>query len=867
VGSCSKEASIIFTPNVPSGAARIMVCITATDYVNHQTFPQCKEIAIDTRRPTPTELQLRDRDGTIITSVRSNQALTADLFVRIPSALVNGDTVMADLSKLNPNLGKVVRQEQSGEWFIWRNVQVTTPRTCQVTVEATSVAGSKEIKTLTCTIAIDDTPPEPVSLGTPFADEDGTPLIGVRGNITATLKETGGMNKANAFLDLRALGLGTEVKATACEKTSPDSWTCTWTVQPRVQTGTLTVKLLPTTRDDVNNQVIKTLQTNIRFDNTPPTGLRLKEIAAFRDGQRVLTKEATRGETLEFVVEGKEFSTAVADLTSIGGQSDTPTERCTGNTTKTCTFSSEVLVSGPQGTNITFTFSDKAGNIARLSTKDLTILGVSNETNPNYWYVATDCSPSVLDRQTLSVFEHPVYCRLRMISRNPKALPISVQGPTTLSQCTGQTNYVSTMRVENNYGGSSEPYLVLTLVPTDYTINELNLTCPVSTLTRVGNFVAQNSEIDNATVSLHFTSLPIGELYKNVDQRVRDVKKNVEDTWAIIGEMRKFISMAESVCNILNSVMNIIANLANVLAMFGAAEAVANAINFGIGNAVAAKIAAAERGLCTPTGTAYRLYNKDILKALKRFCDFLSCQIGLFQGLEALGFGDGLGKMDFGVPGFTEKWLSGEIVFGKSLGPVTQELHKTIAGEEQAVQNPASYLNVKDSLIYSIVVPPLCIPGIIYNLDKWRQIECKYGLCLLQDVRERGAPMEVCRDQQSYMQCRYVVGEIFNIVPFASLWTFFANLIQQMLSDPLVLTASALRGIAKLTKVLDCDQACELGTQAGTVYWICAAPAIIAQLGETVQNIQQIMSTQQQFKAINDQWCNQFDDALKNYHG
>lgn len=838
VTQCVREGTFKFTPTVTGPSTRYRVCAVASDHLNHKSLPICKDILIDSRKPTAEALELRDKDGFVLSHARTGQAIIADVFVKISDVDVNPSSVFADLSKLNPALGKVPKSEVRGEWFIWRNVAVKTPNTCQVTVNATDFMGNKESKTLTCSVGIDDTGPEFINFSTQFVDEDGVMLLGRNGTIIADFKESGtGLDKMRAYVDLRQLGVGAEVGANRCEKTSTDLWKCSWDVIPTATSGTYKIKVLPTTRDDLDNQVIGAREESVRFDKDAPSHVALKEIAAFRGQSRVKTNVTSLGETIEFVVEGAGFTDAFADLTDVGGGESMPPERCDGNLTKrTCVFGITTGVSGPQDTNITFTFLDKAGNKAVLTTRELFILGISNETAPNYWNVSARCSPTLLDRQTLSVFEHPVYCQLRLRSSNKNALPITVTGPLDISECSGQTEYISDMQVENNFAGSTEPYLALSLVATDYEINNLSFTCPVSTLTRVGSFVPQNHEQDNVTVKLDFYNLPLGELYDQIESEVEDVEDKISGVWDVIGQLQKFLGYAEKLCQILNAIMVILATLTQIMLILGGVELIASAIPI-FGEGIAQGIRSSEQALCDPTEITRDIYSNDLLKLLKKFCDFVTCQSGLFDALSGLGVAD----VSAG------NWASWT-------GVTSQQ----VAGAGATVQDPNTYLNVKDSLVFSIIVPPLCIPGIIYNLDKWRQIECRYGLCLLEDVKENGLPVSACKDQKHYMQCRFVVGEIFNLIPFAGLVSYYLNIFQQAISDPLTFVGMGL------SYLLNCKAACKLPKAPGIAYEVCAGIALISQLGQTVKIIQSFKNMGD--FSVSNQWCGEFEDALDKYN-
>lgn len=88
----------------------------------------------------------------------------------------------------------------------------------------------------------------------------------------------------------------------------------------------------------------------------------------------------------------------------------------------------------------------------------------------------------------------------------------------------------------------------------------------------------------------------------------------------------------------------------------------------------------------------------------------------------------------------------------------------------------------KQSLIASIGT--VCIGGIVYNLEKLRQIQCQYIKCL-EDTAKQGGDIAICEDTKQTAQCMYVTGQIFEtfgifkfLRAFAGqLSAFFENLI------------------------------------------------------------------------------------------
>jgi len=837
VGECDKSANFQYNPSSSEGFKLIKICAIATDYLGHTSAPECKDLRFDSVAPNIESMKLTDTSGFTVSHIKTGQVANVNVVVTIRGNEndVDEETVFADLNNLNPALLTRKHDSRIGDNYIWKNVAVTSPSSCEITVRANDFLGNDAEKTLTCSLPIDDTGPATTFLGTAFNDEDDTPLIGVEGTIIARFTEEGsGMDRADAFLDLSNLGLSPIKKADEC-KANGETWECKWTVSPVVQSGDYSIKVLGSTKDDIGNLLGTPTTKTIRFDKTAPIAPILMGIFAFRDQQRVPTNATFLSETIEFLLRAGDFEDAFADFSQLGGSNSTPVEYCEGNQTKNCTFGITVAVSGPVQALIPFTFSDKAGNTAGIAVP-ITVLAVANETEPNFWTSTVACSPKNLDRSTLSIYDHPAYCHITLHSANPNAETLTVQGPVDPTECSGQIEWLSDISTSNNQPGTKEPFIGMTFVAADYgEFEKLTVTCPIKILTRVGQFVTSHPETENITMSLTLYNNPLGEAYKNVEDEIEDVKDKVEGVWDVIGKLNKIFGYVEKLCQILNTIAKLLVLLARINQVIGIIGEVVQLIP-GVGSAIKEALDKVQINICKPEEEIAQIYKNELFETLKPFCDFVTCEQGLFDLLGDSG-DDTTSKDGTGV-------IAG--VYGEGAEIKTKE--------QGGYSNPDQYLNVKDSLVMSIIIPPLCIPGIIYNLDKWRQIECRYGLCLAQDVKEAGIPIRACKDQKSYMQCRFVVGEIFNLIPFAPLVDYYINLYKRLAEDPLVLASSVVGEIA------NCKQNCE-DKSAGIWHFLCQGLAIVSNLGDTVKTIKGI-KTVADFGTVNQQWCEEFEDVV-----
>ena len=142
-------------------------------------------------------------------------------------------------------------------------------------------------------------------------------------------------------------------------------------------------------------------------------------------------------------------------------------------------------------------------------------------------------------------------------------------------------------------------------------------------------------------------------------------------------------------------------------------------------------------------------------------------------------------------------------------------------------------MDPKKSIVVSVFT--LCLPGLIYNLDKFRQVECIYGTCLL-NVRDapgagtetESVPLSMCEEQKGYLKCKYVMGEIFNVIPMTAAVNYYIGLVKNALGDPL----SIFGAVWAATCVPQCTE--------GKYHWPwngCAYGAIASMVGAIADDI------------------------------
>jgi hypothetical protein len=78
----------------------------------------------------------------------------------------------------------------------------------------------------------------------------------------------------------------------------------------------------------------------------------------------------------------------------------------------------------------------------------------------------------------------------------------------------------------------------------------------------------------------------------------------------------------------------------------------------------------------------------------------------------------------------------------------------------------------------------LCIPGVLLNIEKYRQIKCKRLLCWKIDVTN-GRPLWQCEKQYDYDMCTYWTGQAFAAIPIFQYVEQLGNIITRIIKQPL----------------------------------------------------------------------------------
>lgn len=852
-GTCILEDDF---PLTLTASGQQTICLQAKDFVNYNSAPKCVNVIVDKTPPNISAVSIVNHLGDDITHVHSGQEIPANVHARITDdGQIDSTQVFADFNKLSPAYGINVPADYStGSIYTWSQIPVKEVSPCVLTIKATDALGNKATQTIDCSIKPDDTAPVLIR-HKPQALRGNTSLIGYDTPFILEFDEkdnTGGkgigMSLINAYLDMSSIGLTNFERADNCYETEGTKWECAWYVKPPASKpqGTYTFKLVEGTSDDLDNFATFGQTFNVIYDNDGPDGAVIKEFKIISQEDASLKEGAIRGDSLSFVVSAANFTSVTANFSDFGGdQKATPIEiGCSSdNETVDCEFVQPIELEGPYSGTATFTFVDDANNKAVVS-KQIEIYGVGAETSANFWTVSSiECTPRLIDREVASQRKPYVSCRVNLRTPRTDVVPLSITTTTDpLTDCKGNITYLDDLYITNDLVGKKDPYMFYVLSATNYEINQLNLTCPLIVRSMktnsTGKFAIPGSQTINVNTTFEFYNNPAGEAYKNLDSKIGRALNNGFINMEWLEDLQKILHYAQQICtmigtidNLLNSIFIFIGTMGGIggvlqKSAYPPTVATGNAISILAGNTCEAEV-------------KFEGIYSDIREPLLTICGIATCSSAADKDW----------AVDFNWLGGGVPWCRGEKFNLANWG---------IPALEQAGISRQE-VNIRDSLVLSTAC--LCLPGIIYNLEKMRQIYCFEAVCYHDMVKEQGYPVSFCNAQYNYMWCTFVVHEVFAGAPFVGLFNRMMDMVVSIISNPF-LAIGVVIGIA-------CEATCKpIPADGSSVlqFQLCSGYKMFSMLMESVSIFWAMANAGSEFwRPTQNNYCDRADEIREDY--
>jgi hypothetical protein len=294
-----------------------------------------------------------------------------------------------------------------------------------------------------------------------------------------------------------------------------------------------------------------------------------------------------------------------------------------------------------------------------------------------------------------------------------------------------------------------------------------------------------------------------------------------------ISDLRKWLSYGEMMCQIKTIITSIIGALYMITVILGVSAVAlkAGTITYPAGEA----LGQTARTLCST--------EEDISEGYKEVVDFLDSICSVVNCAAVGGKGAGITSyIGGGVP-----WCAdARDMFG------SLELTGGLAESSGFTGT-----TVKDSLIMSVIC--LCLPGIIYNLDKLRQIHCFKAVCLHDDVKLSGYPPSMCDEMYGYMICAFVIGELFSLFPFVAFFDQLISIVLDLITNPVALFMTALGAVCTISGCASIDT-------APVTYILCALLKTVSVIAEAVAAVKTFQKNKDAFGSVGNNWCDRMED-------
>jgi hypothetical protein len=630
-------------------------------------------------------------------------------------------------------------------------------------------------------------------------------------------------------------GYGGLIPADSCEEIISGQWECRWVGLTTAKShGSSAAVYLIKAFDDTGNAAAGLASAVVKVDKRDPI-ISSKEVSAFGEIETPAGLIAS-GDEVIITIEGTDDSgvRAFGDFSRIydvTGAAELEAGCSVIDNEFTCAWDLSSVVSGYLSTTINIEVVDTAGN-SQTTTIPIEILDKEVEPLPDYWVIAEDpveIMPEKLDRQTVPLINQRVYAKIELSSGAGAEL-----AEAKFVGCAGDTGYIESADFFNNQRGSVEPYLMLELKTSDVDdVENLNLSCSLEIMS-IYNRKLSNIEVEEFAVEIPFFNFPIGEASDEIEKDIDDIKDKYIDGWmGWIGSLTTLLEYAEAICNLLYTWRKLVTVWQSITTAVGQAKKAAT------GTYAYAALKAAEETFCHGTEglkTTVDYPKTGIMSFADKFCGIINCKYvpedppkeGLDGAWSFIGGGQtwvdkysGLLEKSLTVEDFTGNKWDGSDEYNRFVSP--------------------GNTNKKDSLILSLVGH--CLPGIIYNLNKWRQIQCMYVICL-EDSIETGASVTACTEVKEQMECKYIYGEVHQILSWLIGFDYYINLIKEAFSNPFTIIGAIL--------ALSCVFWCEAGDAwHDTCIWI----KITSELLDVIANISNIQETWE----IQEDYCEEVD--------
>ena len=725
---------------------------------------------------------------------------------------------------------------EEGLWHCtWKNIIVNPRSSVSINFVAEDESGNIAEKSLSKSLTVDKSAPVISFFGTDSIFEGKYYINKGNNKLILQISDQGaGIDKENIKLNLGKFGGATAVPDECIDQEG--MLTCLWERTSSVETDQTILLNFVKLEDNVGNKVqypgLELIGDNFlpRVKNVEIYGVtesNVKDYFQSRD-QLYIKLNVTEAHGLLMLVDMNKvmndaeltYPASVDNLGKAGWASFREDSCVRDGEAWQCELLTDKVKSGPiASAMIRVEVYDTAGNLAESypttvkngksinSYGDITfnLRGLDEETDPDLWSVArvgaVGGEKMFIDMDTTELTPTRMAFDVKLLPEgNIKGLSVDLAG--CLPEETFE--YHNRELMINNFiiGEAKElnPIIIVEMAPfnsreyfkagTEERFYEgiLKYTCQLRIYSLKGSEALRNAELQEVKLEIPFGFTEVGSKDENLQERINYLKKDwtfkagkVIDKIAEVLTWIKYITDLIGIISTIDEIVNIV-----------------SATTKDLGNAAenSAFLASASPSLAAMCGNGQAAMQPQWgwVEKVQIPAKILSCSPDKDQ-LGAYGWWQ-KSVLDF------YNFFSGRKFVGFTAGSLYDNFYLSLVG--------------------------LCIPGMIYNLQKLHQINCRRIICYQNEVPQGIATMHSCEKMHSLLVCEFFTGPFFSM--FLGVWDQLLNLLKAFLTNPLGWVRFAI-------ETGSCAALCFSPETPGAALNACKVGSVLVKIGDIVETI------------------------------
>ena len=737
--------------------------------------------------------------------------------------------------------------ENAETWICtWSDILVNPEATVAVTITAVDEYGNTGAKTQTFSFIKDTSAPEVLEFGTPFSYEDKYYIKSGAQKIILKVSDEGSwLEKTGIAANLVALGGSARQEPNECVQ-SESSYDCSWSTTKSLsgsssgEKKSISLVKLEDRAGNAGQLPTRELIVDAKaplVENVEVYGLSDKQNNFFQSGDLLFLKLKIQEETgivvkvdlNELMNDAElEFPKTLQNEAGWAVFDQSQCERM--DNAWECSISVATLKSGYiASVPFNIEVSDTAGNIASSWPTEaknvdslgrgqfsLELLAVDEESTPEYWEISGGLTyaPNFIDLSMTHLIPSRISVQVPLVSVQNAVARSVIPGSCVLAEgWEGPELEVSGKYV---YGVGAEPGKLKTTLVLElgtfvgaemfaaeiaaqqqlkgaFSSVKVPFVCTLLISSQANHQMIKSLEEQTVPVEVTFGFTKLTSSSVGLDEKIKEARESFWTGLAgFTAMLKRTLKYVEYACTILHSIDTFITAIGTISIFVDKSMTPVEG-------------GATGKSMCASMETFRAGGWGNLMRTLEWGCRISSC-----EGWSAI-FGD---KKDVKISKEDILWET-----GKTQEDRTQSNEKVegwswiFGGLQTANQFGATKLtrtsySADDSLILSILAA--CPSGIVYNLDKLTQIQCRYIYCLEKEVPAGIATLESCEKLRGYQVCTNVVGEIFYSIPFAQ------AIVDSVQNIVLLFKSSFLGWYSALVSAL-CPKLCAKGADFGTL--------------------------------------------------